>query len=61
MITGFAGGERGIRGRVKAFDAKTGKLAWTFYTIPGPGEIGHDTWPQDNEIWRHGGASVWHA
>ena len=25
---------------------RTGKLAWTFYTIPGPGEVGHDTWPQ---------------
>ena len=59
VITGFAGGERGIRGRVKAFDAKNGKLVWTFYTIPGPGEVGHDTWPQDNELWKYGGASVW--
>ena len=32
---------------------------WTFYTIPGPGEVGHDTWPQDNEVWMHGGATVW--
>jgi len=37
VITGFAGAERGIRGRVKAFNAKDGSLAWTFYTIPGPG------------------------
>jgi alcohol dehydrogenase (cytochrome c) len=59
VITGFAGAEYGIRGRVKAFDAKTGELVWTFYTIPGPGEFGHDSWPQDNEVWRHGGASVW--
>jgi alcohol dehydrogenase (cytochrome c) len=59
VITGFAGAEYGIRGRVKAFDAKTGELAWTFYTIPGPGEVGHDTWPQDNDLWMHGGASVW--
>ena len=59
VITGFAGAEFGIRGRVKAFGAKDGKLAWTFYTIPGPGEVGHDTWPQDNEVWKHGGASVW--
>ena len=59
VITGFAGAEYGIRGRVKAFDARDGKLAWTFYTIPGPGEIGHDTWPQDNDLWMHGGASVW--
>jgi quinohemoprotein ethanol dehydrogenase len=59
VITGFAGAEYGIRGRVKAFDARTGELKWTFYTIPGPGEFGHDTWPQDNDLWMHGGASVW--
>ncbi|HWN38599.1 MAG TPA: PQQ-binding-like beta-propeller repeat protein, partial [Gammaproteobacteria bacterium] len=61
VYTGFAGGERGIRGRVKAFDARDGKLVWTFYTIPGPGEVGHDTWPQDNEIWMDGGAPVWNT
>ncbi|HUO67935.1 MAG TPA: PQQ-binding-like beta-propeller repeat protein, partial [Gammaproteobacteria bacterium] len=59
VITGFAGGDRGGRGRVKAFDAKTGKLAWTFYTIPGPGEVGHDTWPANNDTWQYGGAAVW--
>ena len=59
VITGFAGGEYGIRGRVKAYDAKTGKLIWTFYTIPGPGETGHETWPQDNDAWKRGGAPVW--
>ena len=48
-----------MRGRVKAYDADDGKLLWTFYTIPGPGEVGHDTWPQDNEVWMHGGATVW--
>jgi alcohol dehydrogenase (cytochrome c) len=37
IITGFNGGEMGIRGRIKAFDAKTGKLAWTWYAIPAPG------------------------
>jgi alcohol dehydrogenase (cytochrome c) len=59
VVTGFAGAEYGIRGRVKAYDAKTGSLAWTFYTVPGPGEIGHDTWPKGSDVWRHGGASVW--
>ncbi len=48
IYTGFAGGERGIRGRVKAFDARDGKLVWTFYTSPCPGELGNDSWPQDN-------------
>jgi alcohol dehydrogenase (cytochrome c) len=59
VIVGFAGGENGTRGRVKAFDAKDGRLAWTFYTVPGPGEIGHDSWPQGNDAWKHGGATVW--
>jgi alcohol dehydrogenase (cytochrome c) len=59
VITGFAGADRGTRGRVKAYDAKDGRLIWTFYTIPGPGEPGHDTWPNDNDAWRYGGASVW--
>ena len=59
VVVGFAGGENGTRGRVKAYDAKEGRLVWTFYTIPGPGEIGHDTWPQDNDAWKHGGATVW--
>ena len=59
VITGFAGGEYGTRGRVKAFDAQDGTHVWTFYTIPGPGEFGHDTWPQGSDIWQKGGANVW--
>jgi alcohol dehydrogenase (cytochrome c) len=59
VITGFAGADRGTRGRVKAYDAKDGRLVWTFYTIPGPGEPGHETWPKDNDAWKYGGASVW--
>ena len=59
VITGFAGAEYGVRGRVKAFDARTGKLLWTFHTVPGPGEAGHDTWPKDSNAWQRGGGSVW--
>lgn len=59
IITGFAGGELAARGRVRAFSAKSGKLLWTFYTAPGPGEVGHESWPQDNSSWRYGGAMVW--
>ena len=59
VIVGVSGAEFGIRGRVKAFNAKTGTPAWTFYTVPGPGERGHDTWPQDNDAWKSGGGSVW--
>ena len=36
VITGFAGSDMGTRGRVKAYDAKTGDLRWTFYTVPAP-------------------------
>jgi len=59
VITGFAGADRGTRGRVKAYDADDGSLIWTFYTIPGPGEIGHETWPAGSDVWMNGGASVW--
>ena len=57
VIVGVAGGEFGIRGFIDAYDAQTGKRAWRFYTIPGPGEPGHDTWSGDS--WKIGGASVW--
>jgi quinohemoprotein ethanol dehydrogenase len=59
IYSGISGGEYGTRGRVTAFDAKTGKELWRFYTIPGPGEIGHETWPSDNDSWKRGGAPVW--
>ena len=57
VITGVAGGEYATRGFVDAYDAATGKRAWRFYTIPGPGEPGHDTWKGDS--WKTGGAATW--
>ncbi len=57
VIIGTAGGEYGIRGFIAAFDAKTGKEAWRFYTIPGEGEPGNRTWQGDS--WKTGGASIW--
>src|SRR5688572_8906001 len=59
VLIGFAGGDRGTRSRLKAYDAKDGRLIWTFYTIPGPGEPGHETWPKDNDAWKYGGAAIW--
>ncbi len=59
VIVGVAGGEYGVRGFVAAFDAVTGKEVWRFYTIPGPGEPGHETWTDGADAWQHGGASVW--
>ena len=59
VINGVGGGEFGIRGYLEARDADTGKRIWKTYTIPAPGEPGHDTWPQDNDMWEHGGAPTW--
>ena len=59
VITGYAGGDMGVRGRVKAYDAKNGKLLWTFYTIPAPGEFGSETWQASNDYYKFGGAPVW--
>ncbi len=57
VIVGVGGGEYGIRGFIAAYDVDTGEEAWRFWTIPGPGEPGHETWEGDD--WEHGGASVW--
>ncbi len=57
VIIGPAGGEFGVRGYVDAYDAQSGERAWRFYTVPGPGEAGHDTWA--GESWKTGGATVW--
>ena len=61
VFVGLANGDWAMRGRVVALDAKTGRKQWTFMTVPGPGEFGHDTWPKDSDIWMHGGAGVWLA
>jgi hypothetical protein len=59
VIIGTAGGDLGIRGWIRSFDAKTGKEVWRFDTIPGPGEFGHDSWPANSDVWQWGGAPVW--
>lgn len=59
VITGVSGGEFSIRGRVQAYDASTGALKWTFYTIPDKGEVGGDSWPADNDSRMRGGSPMW--
>jgi len=59
VIIGTAGGDGPIRGQIAAFDAKTGKELWRFFTIPGPGEPGNETWSGNS--WMTGGAGVWNA
>ena len=58
VMVGVSGGEFGVRGFVVAFDAETGDQVWKTYTIPGPGEPGHETW-EKADTWKRGGASVW--
>jgi alcohol dehydrogenase (cytochrome c) len=57
VIIGTAGGEYGVRGFLAAFDVRSGKEVWRFYTVPGPGEKGHETWAGDS--WKTGGGSIW--
>ena len=60
VIVGTTGGDGAIRGYIDAYDAKTGKQVWRFYTIPGVGEPGHETWPADDR-WKTGGGAVWNV
>ena len=46
-------------GDVRAYDAKTGKIAWQFHTIPHPGEAGYETWEDKNAYKYTGGANNW--
>jgi len=57
VIIGVSGGEYGIRGFIDAYDARSGERKWRFYTVPGPGEPGHETWEGDS--WKIGGAPAW--
>jgi alcohol dehydrogenase (cytochrome c) len=59
VIVGIAGGDLGVRASIAAFDAETGKELWRFYTIPGAGEKGNETWSGDS--WKTGGAGVWNS
>ena len=59
VFVGLANGDFGVRGRLACLDAATGKRLWQFFTIPGPGEKGHETWPQDSDVWKTGGGGVW--
>lgn len=51
-------GPGGAPGYIRAYDVLSGKIVWTFHTIPHPGEFGYDTWPED-AYKRVGGANSW--
>jgi quinohemoprotein ethanol dehydrogenase len=61
VYVGGSGGEYGIRGRLTALNAETGKEEWRFYTTPSPSEPGGDTWPKGTDAYKHGGASLWNT
>ena len=58
LMTGMTGGEYGVRGFVAGYDPETGQQLWRRHTTAGPGEKGHETWPQGDAYMR-GGASTW--
>jgi alcohol dehydrogenase (cytochrome c) len=57
IVVGISGGEYGIRGFLDAYHPKTGERIWRFWTVPGPGESGHETWQGDS--WKTGSAATW--
>ena len=57
VIVGTSGGDDGVRGFVAAFDAATGAERWRFWTIPGPKELGSESWPGDSYL--RGGGTTW--
>ena len=59
VVVGVAGADFGIRGFLAAYDVVSGRQQWKFETIPGPGEVGHESW--ENDAWRTGGGSTWNT
>jgi alcohol dehydrogenase (cytochrome c) len=58
VIVGVSGSEFPTRGFIDAYNARTGDREWRFYTIPGPGEPGSETWPSAAAMAK-GGGGVW--
>lgn len=59
VITGYAGGEYGVRGAIQAYNQADGKLVWKTWTTPGPGEPGSETWKGDSA--KNGGGTAWYV
>jgi PQQ-dependent dehydrogenase (methanol/ethanol family) len=60
LFIGMSGGDFAARGSLKALDAQTGELLWTFYTVPGPDDAGADTWNWDTD-YPPAGAATWNT
>ncbi|GAA4401127.1 PQQ-dependent methanol/ethanol family dehydrogenase [Nibrella viscosa] len=70
IVIGNSGGEFGVRGYISAYDARTGKFAWRFFTVPGDPEKGYEhpemelaakTWDPNSAWEAGGGGTVWGA
>ena len=61
VYSGISGGEFGVRGRLTALDSKSGEVLWRWFTLPGPGEFGSDTWPAGTDHSKRGGATIWNT
>lgn len=59
VIVGISGGEYATRGFIDAYDPETGEQSWRWNSIPGPGEPGSETWPDDPQILAAGGGGTW--
>lgn len=59
VIVGVTGGEVPHRGYLNAFDARTGRFIWRFFTIPGPNDPNFGTWGGD--AWKMGGGPTWYT
>ena len=61
IIVPGSGADIGGRCWLMAIDAKTGKVLWRTYSIPAPGEPGHETWADDHDAWKTGGGAFWYV
>jgi alcohol dehydrogenase (cytochrome c) len=59
VIVGISGGDYPTRGFLDAYDPTNGKRIWRFYTVPGAGEPGSETWPASPELLARGGGATW--
>ena len=60
VFLGMSGGDFAARGSLKALDAQSGEILWTFYTIPGPDDPGAESWDWDTE-YPPAGAATWNT
>ncbi len=59
VIVGISGDFTDLHGFIDSFDPETGKLQWRWSSLPKPGQLGSDTWPQNSDAIQHGGGMTW--